>query len=132
MSTDWLSNFDYYLENLENVTTKTLKDYVKKFSESETINEQIHKAAIETKLASTKAEPNLMSSTMTRYQLFSANNPLWAKGLTIAVIETILRTHNQIERPSQAEFFKEHFDEYCQNKNRLANALRLGTDFKNA
>lgn len=132
MSTDWRSNIDYYLENLGNVNTKTLKDYVKKFSESETINEQIHKAAIETKLASTKAEPNLLSSTMTRYQLFSENNPLWAKGLTIAVIETILRTYNQIERPSQTEFFKEHFDEYCQNKNRLANALRLGTTFKNA
>ena len=69
---------------------------------------------------------------MTRYQLFSENNPLWANGLTIAVIETILRTHNQIERPSQAKFFKEHFDEYCQNKDRLANALRLGTVFKNA
>ena len=132
MSTNWISDIDYYLENTENVNTRTLKNYVKKFSESKTINEQIHKTALDTKLASTNAETNLLSSTMTRYQLFSENNPLWAKGLTITVIETILRTHNQIERPSQAKFFKEHFDEYCQNKDRLANALRLGTAFKTA
>lgn len=123
---------DYYLANTVNPSMTSLKNYAKQFKDTRKKAHERHLEAVNIKIASEMEEPNLLAKTMTRYQLFQEQNPLWAKGLTIDVIETALRTYSSIERPSQSEFFKEHFDDYCQNEHRLANALRLGTTFKNA
>lgn len=127
-----MANFYSSLARNANPPIKSLKEYVKQFHEQQNEERKRHLEAVDIKIASETEEPSLLAKTMTRYQLFQEKNPLWAKDLTVEVIETALRTYRSIERPSQAEFFKEHFDDYCQNEHRLANALRLGTAFKNA
>lgn len=128
---EWLQHIDHKLEKTQNPDSQTLKEYATLFDVKDDIYAQLHKAGIETKIASAKAEPNVLTSTMTRYQLFSQNNPLWANDLTIEIINHILRIHHQIERPSQAEFFKEHFEEYCRNDQHEVNTNKLGTIFFN-
>lgn len=123
---------DYYLANTVNPSMTSLKKYAKQFKDTRKKAHKRHLEAVNIKIASEMAEPSLIAKTMTRYQLLQEQNPIWAKGLTIDVIETTLRTYRSIKRPSQAEFFEEHFEDYCQNEHRLANALRLGTAFKNA
>lgn len=127
-----MANFYSSLARNANPAIKSLKEYVTRFQEQQSEERKRHREAVDIKIASETEEPSILAKTMTRYQLFQEKNPLWAKGLTVEVIETALRTYRSIERPSQAEFFKEHFDDYCQNEHRLANALRLGTAFKNA
>lgn len=127
-----MTNFYSSLARNANPPIKSLKEYVKQFHEQQNEERKRHLEAVDIKIASETEEPSLLAKTMTRYQLFQEKNPLWAKDLTVEVIETALRTYRSIERPSQAEFVKEHFDDYCQNEHRLANALRLGTAFKNA
>ena len=127
-----MTNFYYSLARNANPPIKSLKEYVKQFHEQQNEERKRHLEAVDIKIASETEEPSLLAKTMTRYQLFQEKNPLWAKDLTVEVIETALRTYRSIERISQAEFFKEHFDDYCQNEHRLTNALRLGTAFKNA
>lgn len=127
-----MDNFYSSLTRNMNPAIKSLKEYVKLFQEQQSEERKRHQEAVAIKIASETDEPSLLAKTMTRYQLFQEKNSLWAKGLTVEVIETALRTYRSIERPSQAEFFKEHFDDYCQNEHRLANALRLGTAFKKA
>lgn len=127
-----MDNFYSSLTRNINPAIKSLKEYVTLFQEQQSEERKRHQEAVAIKIASETDEPSLLAKTMTRYQLFQEKNSLWAKGLTVEVIETALRTYRSIERPSQAEFFKEHFDDYCQNEHRLANALRLGTAFKKA
>ncbi len=127
-----MDNFYSSLTRNINPAIKRLKEYVTLFQEQQSEERKRHQEAVAIKIASETDEPSLLAKTMTRYQLFQEKNSLWAKGLTVEVIETALRTYRSIERPSQAEFFKEHFDDYCQNEHRLANALRLGTAFKKA
>ena len=127
-----MDNFYSSLARNANPPIKSLKEYVKQFHEQQNEERKRHLEAVDIKIASETEEPSLLAKTMTRYQLFQKKNPLWAKDLTVEVIETALRTYRSIERPSQVEFFQEHFDDYCQNEHRLANALRLGTAFKNA
>lgn len=122
----------YHLANTVHPSMTSLKEYAKQFKNTRNKAQKLHLEAVDIKIASEKSAPSLLAKTMTRYQLFQEQNPLWAKGLTIDVIETALRTYRSIERPAQAKFFEEHFDDYCQNEHRLANALRLGTAFKNA
>lgn len=127
-----MDNFYSSLTRNINPAIKSLKEYVTLFQEQQSEERKRHHEAVAIKIASETDEPSLLAKTMTRYQLFQEKNSLWAKGLTVEVIETALRTYRSIERPSQAEFFKEHFDDYCQNEHRRANALRLGTAFKKA
>lgn len=129
---EWLKHIDHELEKNKNPDSQTLTEYATLFDIDNDIYAQLHKTAIETKLASTKTESNLLATTMTRYQLFSQNNPLWAHDLTIKVINSILCIQHQIERPSQAEFFKEHFEDYCISDEQKANTKQLGTVFLNA
>ena len=66
---------------------------------------------------------------MTQYQLFKSHNPLWAKEISINVIEFTINTYNAIKTQSQAKYFKEHFDAYCKPNMTLNERLELTSDF---
>ena len=91
-----------------------------------------HIEAVNIKIASKQVEPDVLHKTMTRYQLFENKNPLWANKISIDVIEFTMNTYKSIRTPSQAEYFKIHFDDYCKQNIPLNERLALTSDFFSA
>lgn len=88
-----------------------------------------HIESVNIKIASKQVKPDVLNKTMTQYQLFESKNPLWAKEISINVIEFTINTYNAIKTPRQAKYFKEHFDAYCKPNMTLNERLELTSDF---
>lgn len=88
--------------------------------------------AIQIKLASEHAKTDTLSQTMTRYQLFLTENPLWAYGINIRAVESVIQMYSAIERPSQAAFFENHFNNYCRNNITIYEKLEIQNAFMDA
>lgn len=91
-----------------------------------------HLEAVNIKIASKQVKPDVLNKTMTQYQLFESQNPLWAKEISINVIEFTINTYDAIKTPRQAKYFKEHFDDYCKPNIPLNERLALTSDFFSA
>lgn len=110
-----------------------LQDYLKTFpNPGEHFKAKKHVEAIRIKLASEQAQPDTLSQTMTRYQLFQNENPFWAYGINIRAIASVIQMYSAIERPSQAEFFENHFNDYCRNNITIYEKLEIQNAFMDA
>ena len=110
-----------------------LKEYLKDFpNPGAQFKAQKHLEAIQIKLASEQAQPDILSQTMTRYQLFQNENPFWAYGINIRAIESVIQMYSAIERPSQAAFFENHFNHYCRNDITIYEKLEIQDAFMDA
>lgn len=66
------------------------------------------KESVEAKLQALKQPVTAMTSTMTTEQLYLANNPLWARNLTIGHIHTIQCAYNSVKRHDRLDKFYKH------------------------
>lgn len=113
---NWTKHVRYDLIYKDHPEIADLQDYLKTFpNPGEHFKAKKHVEAIRIKLASEQAQPDTLSQTMTRYQLFQNENPFWAYGINIRAIASVIQMYSAIERPSQAEFFENHFNDYCRN-----------------
>ena len=118
------------LRNSTNPNILELHQYLNSLSEPGNEYRALnHIEAVNIKIASKQVKPDVLNKTMTQYQLFESQNPLWAKEISIDVIEFTINTYNAIKTPSQAEYFKEHFDAYCKPHMTLNERLELTSDF---
>ena len=130
---DWTKHIRYDLIYKEHPEIADLQDYLETFpNPGEHFQAQKHIDAIRIKLASEHAQTDMLSQTMTRYQLFQNKNPLWAYGINIRAIASVIQMYSIIERPSQAEFFEKHFNDYCRNNITIYEKLEINDAFMNA
>lgn len=66
------------------------------------------KESVDAKLKALKQPVTAMTSTMTTEQLYLANNPLWARNLTIGHIHTIQCAYNSVKRHDRLDKFYKH------------------------
>lgn len=66
------------------------------------------KESVKAKLQALKQPVTAMTSTMTTEQLYLANNPLWARNLTIGHIHTIQCAYNTAKRHDRLDKFYKH------------------------
>lgn len=118
------------LRNNPNPNIVELHQYLNSLSEPGNENRALnHIEAVCIKIASKQVKPDVLNKTMTQYQLFESQNPLWAKEISINVIEFTINTYTAIKTTSQAKYFKEHFDAYCKPHMTLNERLELTSDF---
>ena len=130
---DWTKHVRYDLIYKDHPEIADLQDYLKTFpNPGEHFQAQMQVEAIRIKLASEQAQPDTLSQTMTRYQLFRNENPFWAYGINIRAIASVIQMYSIIERPSQAEFFEKHFNDYCRNNITIYEKLEINDAFMNA
>lgn len=130
---DWTKHIRHDIIYKDHPDIADLKEYIEDFpNPGEKFKAQKHLEAIQIKLASEQAQPGILSQTMTRYQLFQNKNPLWAYGINIRAIDSVIQMYSAIERPSQAEFFQNHFNNYCRNNITIYEKLEIQNAFINA
>lgn len=130
---DWTKHIRYDILYRDHPDIADLKEYLEMFpNPGEHFKAKKHVEAIRIKLASEQAQPDTLSQTMTRYQLFLNGNPLWAYGINIRAIASVIQMYSIIERPSQAEFFEKHFNDYCRNNITIYEKLELQNAFMDA
>lgn len=95
------------------INTRTDLKYVKEF-----LNAKIPKAVNKDKLhairlyyATKTTAPTMIEKTMSPAQLFQANSPFWATGLTITHIRNILELYTQVEPDAFFKYFDRLLDE---------------------
>ena len=130
---NWTKHVRYDLIYKDHPKIADLQDYLKTFpNPGEHFKAKKHVEAIRIKLASEQAQPDTLSQTMTRYQLFQNENPFWAYGINIRAIASVIQMYSAIERPSQAEFFENHFNDYCRNNITIYEKLEIQNAFMDA
>ena len=130
---NWTKHVRYDLIYKDHPEIADLQDYLKTFpNPGEHFKAKKHVEAIRIKLASEQAQPDTLSQTMTRYQLFQNENPFWAYGINIRAIASVIQMYSAIERPSQAEFFENHFNDYCRNNITINEKLEIQNAFMDA
>ena len=130
---NWTKHVRYDLIYKDHPKIADLQDYLKTFpNPGEHFKAKKHVEAIRIKLASEQAQPDTLSQTMTRYQLFQNENPFWAYGINIRAIASVIQMYSAIERPSQAEFFQNHFNNYCRNNITIYEKLEIQNAFMDA
>lgn len=95
------------------INTRTDLRWVKEF-----LNARVPKAVDKGKLrairlyyATRTLEPTMIEKTMSPEQLFQANSPFWATGLTITHIRNILEVYPQVEPDAFFKYFDQLLDE---------------------
>lgn len=130
---NWTKHVRYDLIYKDHPEIADLQDYLKTFpNPGEHFKAKKHVEAIRIKLASEQAQPDTLSQTMTRYQLFQNENPFWAYGINIRAIASVIQMYSAIERPSQTEFFENHFNDYCRNNITIYEKLEIQNAFMDA
>ena len=130
---NWTKHVRYDLIYKDHPEIADLQDYLKTFpNPGEHFKAKKYVEAIRIKLASEQAQPDTLSQTMTRYQLFQNENPFWAYGINIRAIASVIQMYSAIERPSQAEFFENHFNDYCRNNITIYEKLEIQNAFMDA
>lgn len=67
--------------------------------------------AIRLHYATKTTEPTMIEKTMTPLQLFQANSPFWATGLTILHIRRILNLYSEVEVDAFFNYFDDLINE---------------------
>lgn len=130
---DWTKHIRHDIIYKDHPDIADLKEYLDDFpNPGEKFKAQKHLEAIQIKLASEQAKTDTLSQTMTRYQLFLTENPLWAYGINIRAVESVIQMYSAIERPSQAAFFENHFNNYCRNNITIYEKLEIQNAFMDA
>lgn len=75
-----------------------------------------NKELFETKIESLIKEPNKIEQTMSAYHLYIANNPLWARGISIKQMENINQLYQTIERDNQLDVLESIFEQILNTK----------------
>lgn len=95
------------------INTRTDLKYVKEF-----LDAKVPKAVDKNKLrairlyyAAKTTAPTMIEKTMSPAQLFQANSPFWATGLTITHIRNILELYTQVEPDAFFKYFDRLLDE---------------------
>ena len=130
---DWTEHIRHDIIYKDHPNVADLQEYLEMFPEpGEHFKAKKHVEAIQIKLASEQAKTDTLAQTMTRYQLFLTENPLWAYGINIRAVESIIQMYSAIERPSQATFFENHFNNYCRNNITIYEKLEIQNAFMDA
>lgn len=95
------------------INTRTDLKYVKEFLDAR-VPKAVDKGklhAIRIYYATKTTEPTMIEKTMTPLQLFQANSPFWATGLTILHIRRILNLYSEVEVDAFFEYFDDLINE---------------------
>lgn len=95
------------------INTRTDLKYVKAFLDAK-VPKAVNKdklRAIRLHYATKTTEPTMMEKTMTSLQLFQANSPFWATGLTILHIQGIQELYPQVEPDAFYKYFDQLLDD---------------------
>lgn len=95
------------------INTRTDLKYVKEFLDAK-VPKAVNKdklRAIRLHYATKTTKPTMIEKTMTSLQLFQANSPFWATGLTIRHILGILELYPQVEPDAFFQYFDRLLDD---------------------
>lgn len=95
------------------INTRTDLKYVKAFLDAK-VPKAVNKdklRAIRLHYATKTTEPTMIEKTMTPLQLFQANSPFWATGLTILHIRRILNLYSEVEVDAFFNYFDDLINE---------------------
>ena len=95
------------------INTRTDLKYVKVFLEArvpKAVNKNKYRA-IRLHYATKTTEPTMIEKTMAPLQLFQANSPFWATGLTINQIQGILELYPQVKPDAFFKYFDQLLDD---------------------
>lgn len=88
-------------------------------------NSPKHRKLLEYKLKTIERKASPLEITMSRRQLFEAKNPLWARDLSIFMIENVLRVlYSAREKGCDTEVMK-HFNDLCNKQEHYNTRFRL-------
>ena len=96
---DWYELYDKLLVEI-NPSAEELKQLFNQESPIDPINLR----GLELKFEAAIREPNLLEKTMSPYQLYASDNPLWTNGLSATNIAGIMAKSIGIRKLSQPEF----------------------------
>lgn len=111
-SKDDYANAFRILIDKNDVSTENLKTIVNLYDEYKTTStpEDTYKAFC-LKLIGQEQKANLMEKTMKPRELFLLDNPLWTRGYSIDVIDTLQKRYQNAISIKKEKLFEKHFDE---------------------
>ena len=80
---------------------------------------------LEFKLKTIERDASPLEATMSQRQLFEAKNPLWARNLSIFMINNVLRVLYSAQEKGCKSEVMEHFNDLCDRQNHYQTRFRL-------